>query len=95
MSNPYHFCRADLRGIQAPSEAGCCQAKGVSVSAADYKNRATIAAKFALLGATFTVTEDDHGDSLYVVNLGAATCLFHSLRQVEEWLAELTEVTSC
>jgi hypothetical protein len=65
------------------------------VSPAYNKQRATMAAKCALVGATFTVTEDDYGDKLYVVNLGAATCLFHSLYQVEEWLAELTEVTSC
>ncbi len=65
------------------------------MSPADNKQRATMAAKCALVGATFSVTEDDYGDSLYVVNLGAATCLFHSLCQVEEWLEELTEMTSC
>ncbi len=62
---------------------------------AEHKKRATAASKCALIGATFNVTEDDYGGSLYVVQLGAATCLFHSLRLVEEWLAELTEVTSC
>lgn len=65
------------------------------MSSADQKCRATAAAKCALAGATFTVTEDDHGDPLFVVTQGAATCLFHSLQQVEEWLAELTEVAPC
>ena len=95
MSNPQHFCRVCLRGIQASSKAGCCQSRGGSVNPGDNKKRATTAAKCALVGATFTVTEDDYGDPLFVVNLGAATCLFHSLRHIEEWLAELTEVTSC
>ena len=61
----------------------------------DHKQRATRAAKCAWFGATFYVTEDDYGDPLFVVNLGAATCLFHSLQQVDEWLAELTEVAPC
>lgn len=95
MSNPQHSCRAGLRGIQPSSKAGCCEPKGGNVSTAEHKKRATTAAKCALVGATFAVTEDDYGDPLFVVNLGAATCLFDSLRQVEEWLAELTEVTSC
>lgn len=65
------------------------------MSPADHKRRATTAAMCALIGATFTVTEDDFGDLLFVVNLGAATCLFQSLRQVEEWLEELPEVAPC
>ncbi len=65
------------------------------MSPADHKKRATTAAKCALIGATFALTQDDYGDTLYVVNLGAATCLFHSLRQVEEWLAEWMEVAPC
>lgn len=59
------------------------------------KQRSSAAARCALVGATFTVTEDDYGDPLFVVTQGAVTCLFHSLQQVEEWLAELTEVASC
>ena len=62
---------------------------------AERKQRATVATKCALVGATFTVTDGDYGDPLFVVTTGAATCLFQSLHQVEEWLAELTEVTPC
>ena len=61
----------------------------------DHKQRATMAAKCALVGAIFTVTEDDYGDPLFVVTQGAATCLFHSLQAVTEWLEELTEVAPC
>lgn len=59
------------------------------------KCEATAAARCALHGAALAVTEDDYGDPLLVVTQGAATCLFHSLQQVEEWLAELTEVAPC
>ena len=61
----------------------------------DHKQRANVAAKCALAGATFMVTEDDYGGPLFVVTQGATTCLFHSLREVEEWLEELTEVAPC
>lgn len=61
-------------------------------STLDHKQRATAAAKCALVGATFAVTEDDYGEPLFVVTKGAATCLFHSLLQVEEWVAELAEL---
>lgn len=81
---------AGLRGMQAQSQYGH-QRSGGTMTRADHKAHATTAAKCALIGATFTVTETDYGDELLVVNLGAATCLFHSLHQVEEWLAELVE----
>jgi hypothetical protein len=67
----------------------------VSKTGDNHKQRATTAAKCALIGATFTVTEDDYGDPLFVVSLGAATCLFQSLQHVEEWLDELSEVSPC
>lgn len=68
------------------------------MSPADHKRRATAAARCALVGAAFMVTEDDYGDPLFVVTKGAATCLFQSLQQVEEWLEdlkELAEVAPC
>lgn len=67
----------------------------VGKEADNHKHRATTAAKCALIGATFTVTEDDYGDPLFVVTLGAATCLFQSLQQVDEWLEDLSEVAPC
>ena len=67
----------------------------MSSTTAEYKRRATAAATRALFGATFMVTEDDYGDLLFVVTQGAATCVFHSRRQFEEWLEELPEVVSC
>lgn len=67
----------------------------MSSTTSEPKHRATLAAQCARAGATFRVIEDDYGDPLFVVNLGAATCLFHSLRQVEEWLGELREVAPC
>ncbi len=56
---------------------------------ADRKYRATIAAKCALVGATFAVTQDDDGEPLFVVTHGAATCLFYFLLEIDEWLCEL------
>ena len=65
------------------------------MSTTDPKQLATTAAKCALAGATFTVTDDDRGDPLYVVTLGPATHHFRSLPLVEEWLTELQEVAPC
>lgn len=67
----------------------------MSSTPSELKRRATVAARCALAGATFTVTDDDRGDPLFVVTQGAATHLFRRLHQVEEWLAELPEVAPC
>lgn len=61
----------------------------------EHKQRATVAAKCALAGATFTVTDDDRSNPLFVVTQGAATHLFRKLHEVEEWLDELTEGAPC
>ena len=65
------------------------------MSPADHKQRATAAAKCALAGATFTVTDDDRNNPLFVVTHGAATHLFRKLYEVEEWFARLSEVALC
>lgn len=62
-------------------------------SDAERKARASAAAKCALVGATFTVTDDDRGAPLFVVNDGSATHLFRKLEEVDEWIEATSEVT--
>lgn len=46
----------------------------------------TIRARCALLGIVLAVTEDDHGQPLYVATRWAMTRAFSSLTEVEGWL---------
>ena len=60
---------------------------------AERKARDSIAAKCALTGAMFAVTDDDRGAPVFVVNEGSATHLFRKLEEVDEWLEAASEVT--
>lgn len=50
------------------------------------KRRTTAAARAALLGGLMAITDDDYGNALYVVTLGAATFHAHSLEELEALL---------
>lgn len=51
----------------------------------------TLRARCALLGIVLTDTEDDHGKPLYVATRWAMTRAFASLKDLEDWLASITE----
>ena len=63
-----------------------------SLPDSERKARDNTAARCALLGATFTVTDDDGGAPLFVVAEGAATHLFRSLDEVDSWLTACSDI---
>lgn len=51
----------------------------------------TLRARCALLGIVLTVTEDDHGQTLYVATRWAMTKAFSNLDDVGQWLDQIGE----
>lgn len=50
----------------------------------------TLRAKCALAGIALVVTDDDHGQPLYIVSKWALTKAFSTLEELEAWLSQVT-----